>query len=89
MPSFIFFEKDAKEFPKFDTIFIDGDHSYDGVKFDFDNALPLLEEGGIIIFHDIASKACPGVVQLWEEIKTERSLEFIHSDTCGIGVWRK
>jgi hypothetical protein len=74
---------------KFDVIFVDGDHSYEGVKADYENSIRLLNEEGYIIFHDIASRGCPGVVQLWNEIKHKECLEFVHKDTCGIGVWKK
>lgn len=73
----------------YDVIFIDADHSYEGVKKDFINSQKHINEGGLIIFHDIASKACPGIMKIWSEIKQqdpERCIEFIHSDTCGIGV---
>jgi len=78
--------KNCKE--KFDIIFIDGDHSYEGVKKDYINSLPLLNNGGYIIFHDINSSACPGVVGIWNEVKNQKCLEFINSNTCGIGVWQ-
>jgi SAM-dependent methyltransferase len=73
---------------KFDLIFIDADHSYDGAKKDYLHALKFINKGGHIIFHDINSKACPGVVRLWKEAKgeSEWSHEFTSSDTCGIGV---
>jgi len=74
---------------KFDAIFIDGDHSYIGLKNDYINSLPLLNDGGYIIFHDINSHACPGVIQIWNEVKNESSIEFIKSDTCGIGIIKK
>jgi len=38
-----------------DFAFIDGDHSYDGVKSDFNVVYPLLSEEGIIVFHDTYS----------------------------------
>lgn len=81
----------AELFPDkmFDVIFIDADHSYEGVRKDFVNAQQHLKEGGLIIFHDIASQACPGIMKIWKEIYSqipERCIEFIHSDTCGIGV---
>jgi len=38
---------------KFDFIFIDGDHTYDGVKKDFEMYSDLVSEGGIIALHDI------------------------------------
>jgi hypothetical protein len=37
---------------KIDVLFIDGDHSYDGVKKDFDLYSKLLTKSGIIILHD-------------------------------------
>ncbi|ADV64753.1 O-methyltransferase-like protein [Desulfurococcus mucosus DSM 2162] len=36
-----------------DSLFIDGDHSYEGVKRDFEMYSPLVKKGGIIAFHDI------------------------------------
>ncbi len=40
---------------KLDLLFIDGDHSYIGVKSDFDMYKSLVKNGGIIAFHDIAA----------------------------------
>ena len=37
-----------------DFAFIDGDHSYNGIKNDFDIIYPKLSKNGIIIFHDTA-----------------------------------
>ena len=37
---------------KIDLIFIDGDHSYEGVKADWDLFLPHLTEFGVVVFHD-------------------------------------
>lgn len=74
---------------RFDVIFIDADHSYEGVKKDFANAQKHINQGGLIIFHDIASQACPGIMRIWADIKAynqESCIEFIHSNTCGIGV---
>jgi predicted O-methyltransferase YrrM len=74
-------------------LFIDGDHSYDGVKQDFEMYSPLVTPGGIIGFHDIvkAPAAAGGEVNIfWNEIKSGfRNREIIaHSDqlTCGIGL---
>lgn len=36
-----------------DFLFIDADHSYEGVKMDFEMYSPLVRSGGIIAFHDI------------------------------------
>ncbi len=38
---------------KLDILFIDGDHTYEGVKRDFELWSPLVQPGGYVIFHDI------------------------------------
>jgi cephalosporin hydroxylase len=50
----------------FDLIFIDGDHSYHGVKNDYEISK---NSGKIFVFHDIVSDVCPGVAQFWNELK--------------------
>jgi predicted O-methyltransferase YrrM len=45
---------------KFDFIFIDGDHSYEGVENDTLKAFKLLKPGGVIMWHDYAPKS-PGL----------------------------
>lgn len=45
-------EKVRKIAPQIDMLFIDGDHSYEGCKMDFDLYFPLIKKSGIIIFHD-------------------------------------
>lgn len=50
----------------FDLIFIDGDHSYAGVKNDYEVSK---NSGNIFVFHDIVNDICPGVVQFWKELK--------------------
>ena len=50
----------------FDLIFIDGDHSYEGVKNDY---IKCKDSGRILVFHDIDNDACYGVIQFWNELK--------------------
>lgn len=73
---------------EYDCIFVDADHSYEGVSYDFQQAVTRLAPGGCIVLHDINSKACPGVQRLWNEIRHAGCLEFVASDTCGIGIWQ-
>jgi hypothetical protein len=57
----------------FDLVFIDGDHSYEGVSKDFETSK---NSGSIFVFHDIASIVCPGVVQFWKEMKQREGYTF-------------
>jgi cephalosporin hydroxylase len=55
-----------------DFLFIDGDHSYEGVKKDFEMYSPLIRKGGIIAFHDIAKNYFDPECQvdlLWEDFE--------------------
>ena len=45
-------EEFKKEHRLADAIFIDGDHSYDGVRRDLELYYPLLKQGGLLIVHD-------------------------------------
>lgn len=49
--------------------FIDGDHSYEGVKKDVALVRPFLSSGSVVIFHDTV--ACEGVRRAWEESLNE------------------
>jgi predicted O-methyltransferase YrrM len=81
------------ESQKLDFLFIDGDHSYEGVKTDFELYSPLVKKVGIISFHDIAKHPEEwgvGVDKYWNEIKSSyTSQEFIENTEqkwAGIGV---
>jgi len=55
-----------------DFLFIDGDHTYDGVKKDFEIYGRYVRKNGIIAFHDIVpgpSERVGGVPRFWNEIK--------------------
>ena len=53
----------------YDLIFIDGGHSYETVKKDFNNFSKILERDGVIVIHDIFSDTVLGVPKYWKEIK--------------------
>lgn len=69
-----------------DLIHLDGFHSYEASKNDFECWLPKLKQDGIMLFHDIASKNNDfGVVDFWSEIKKDYStIEFLHSQGLGV-----
>ncbi|MCP4414165.1 MAG: class I SAM-dependent methyltransferase [Gammaproteobacteria bacterium] len=52
-----------------DFLFIDGDHTYNGVKSDFEMYSKLVNKNGFITFHDIVY--AEGVSRFWNEIKNE------------------
>jgi predicted O-methyltransferase YrrM len=76
---------------KLDLLFIDADHTYEGVRSDFELYSPLVQPGGLIAFHDIAKNQSGteyGVFRLWNEIKDRyRYLEIIDNpDQVGSGL---
>jgi len=78
---------------RLDVLFIDGDHSYDGVKADFELWSPLVRPGGLVIFHDIVphtSVAHCEVDRLWAELKPTYTYEELIDDPgqgwAGIGI---
>jgi predicted O-methyltransferase YrrM len=78
---------------RLDFLFIDGDHTYEGVKKDFEMYSPLVRRGGIIAFHDIVEHppevGCE-VSRFWREIKKDYNhLEIVKDwgqKWAGIGV---
>jgi hypothetical protein len=78
---------------RWDYINIDGDHSYKGVKYDFENCWPRLKDKGYISLHDIYPKKLDhliyGVHRYWKEIKRKypNTLEF--AGECGLGLLPK
>jgi cephalosporin hydroxylase len=75
-----------------DMLFIDGDHSYNGVKKDFQLYSPLVRKGGMIVLHDINIQTAEcETKRFWNEIKEgHKYVEFIEGDNgYGIGVLYK
>ena len=74
-----------------DFLFIDGDHSYEGVKQDYELYSPLVKKGGIIAFHDICEHPIRcDVDKYWNEIKVGKNykelVENYNQGWGGIGV---
>lgn len=61
---------------KIDFLFIDGDHSYEAVSYDFYTYKDLVKKGGIIALHDIAGYK--GAIKVWNKIKEEKQFSEIH-----------
>jgi predicted O-methyltransferase YrrM len=87
-----------------DLLFIDGDHSYEGVRSDYEMYSPLVRPDGLIVFHDIVPDLrmrtgtpshvdVGGVPHFWRELKasrggTEEIVEDPDQDGYGIGLLR-
>ena len=82
----------------FDVIFIDGDHSYEGVRGDYQRCR---EHGSIFVFHDISSSVCSDVERFWNQLKVDERDQYdfyefvdqyeevwqdLHHKFLGIGV---
>jgi len=74
-----------------DVLFIDGDHSYQGVKSDYELYSPLVRRGGIIALHDVDAVGAPDVRAFWQELKASLPTEELvasHGRRYGVGVVR-
>lgn len=77
-----------------DLLFIDGDHSYLGVREDYKMYWQLVRPGGVIAFHDINDTAYHrdrGVVvsDFWKQLEGEKHEFTINAEWGGIGALRK
>lgn len=80
---------------KLDFVMIDGDHSYDGVRQDYETYSRLLAPGGVIALHDVLpNRTDPSidVSRFWTEIAARHDSEEIVHDAdqghLGIGLVR-
>ena len=69
-----------------DLLHIDGFHSYEAIKEDFETWLPKVSPNGIILVHDIhVRRNTFGVFNFWREVKTQfKTIEFVGSHGLGV-----
>jgi len=69
-----------------DLLHIDGYHTYDAVRQDYNSWLPKMSSRGVMMFHDIRARLPGfGVWRLWNEIE-ERHATFAFDHQYGLGV---
>lgn len=80
---------------KYDYVYLDGDHSYKGVKGDFDRFWPRLNKEGYLALHDIYTthnlgNLDYGVNKFWQEIKKSKRYNQVEfPGQCGLGIIQK
>jgi predicted O-methyltransferase YrrM len=83
----------AQGFGPYDFLFIDGDHTYESVRSDWENYGHL---AGVVAFHDILPRPGYGVSDLWRELTEAEGCRYVticqnevlpgFEGRCGVGV---
>ncbi len=83
----------ANEKTQWQYIYLDGDHSYQGIKQDYTFFWPRLKTGGFISLHDIYTKGLGdlkyGVSRFWQELKKQQPQHLEVNGHCGLGIVHK
>ena len=79
---------------KYDYIYIDGDHTYDGVRLDYKLLWPMLNRDGFMFFHDILGTGKKyglefGVKKFWSEIPNSQKININFPKQSGLGILQK
>jgi cephalosporin hydroxylase len=74
-----------------DLLLVDGDHTYEGVRRDYELYAPLVRAGGLVAFHDIRRhppEADCHVDRLWAELRGDDGWEILDGDAdwAGLGI---
>ena len=72
-----------KEWPvhrKIDFLWVDGDHSYEGVKRDILDWIPMVKKSSPVCFHDY--RDAPGVRKAVNELARDNKIKFVKTEGC-------
>ncbi|WP_116367394.1 class I SAM-dependent methyltransferase [Parahaliea mediterranea] len=73
-----------------DLLHIDGLHTYEAVKEDFETWYPKVKPGGIVLFHDVMARIKDfGAWRFFEELEASQQDIFKFNHGFGLGVLRK
>lgn len=79
--------------PECDLLLIDGDHTEQGVLADTECYLPLVREGGLVIWHDVQLESPSGIKGTWygklKQRYTGATDYFVDPYNTGYGLWYK
>lgn len=72
-----------------ELLHIDGFHTHDAVREDFETWFPKVAPGGIVLFHDVRARLPGfGVWRFWDEVEATHET-FVFNHGFGLGVLRK
>ncbi|MHA2047634.1 MAG: class I SAM-dependent methyltransferase, partial [Candidatus Thorarchaeota archaeon] len=62
--------------PPVGLVFLDGDHTFEGIEKDWHHFYPMLEVGGIMVCHDYGAPAFPGIKKFLDLLDSQECIDF-------------